>query len=117
MNRSEIKDLLISSLEANADPRLASSILQKEGVTYDFRDKFTDAVLDRIFPAALRMNREIEFARYMLFAFRSIAVSGIATIILLLISIYLREGSISFDAFLGLRDNYDESLVCLLTGK
>ena len=117
MNRTEIKDFLISSLDANTDPHFTSSMLEKEGVSYDFRDRFTDAVLDRIFPAALRMNREIEFARYMLFAFRSIAISGVAAIILLLISIYLREGSISFDAFLGLRDNYDESLVCLLTGK
>jgi hypothetical protein len=116
MNRSEIKEFLISSLEADTDPRDASLRLEKEGVSYDFKDNFTDAVLERIFPAALRMNREIEFARYLVFAFRSIAISGIAAIILLLISIYLREGSISFDAFLGLRDNYDESIVCLLTG-
>src|SRR5512141_2937215 len=114
MNRSEIKELLISSLEADADPRDASIKLEKAGLSYDFNDNFTDAVLNRIFPAALRMNREIEIARYLLFAFRSIAISGIAAIILLLITIYLREGSISFDAFLGLRDNYDESIVCLL---
>jgi hypothetical protein len=116
MNRSEIKELIISSLEADADPQDFSSKLEREGVHYDFKNEFTDAVLDKILPAVLRINREIEFARYLFFAFRSIAISGIAAIILLLISIFLREGSISFDSFLGLRDNYDESIVCLLTG-
>jgi hypothetical protein len=116
MNRSEIKELIISSLEADCDPQDIPSKLEKEGVVYDFKNDFTDAVLNRIFPLALTISRENEFARYMYFTFRSIAISGIAAIILLLISIYLREGSISFDAFLGLRDNYDESIVCLLTG-
>ena len=116
MNRSEIKELIISSLERDADPRDFSTKLEREGISYDFKNEFTDAVLDKIFPAVVRMNREIEFARYLVFSFRSIAISGIAAILLLLISIFLREGSISFDSFLGLRDNYDESIVCLLTG-
>jgi hypothetical protein len=51
------------------------------------------------------------------FAFRSIAISGVAAISVLMISIFLMEGSISIDSFLGLRDNYDESIICLLTGK
>jgi hypothetical protein len=116
MNRSEIKEFIISSLETDADSQDVSSILEKEGVSYDFKNGFTEAILERIFPVAVSMTREIEFVRYLVFAFRSIAISGIAAIILLLISIYLREGSISFNAFLGLRDNYDESIVCLLTG-
>jgi hypothetical protein len=117
MNRSEIKELIISSLEADADPQDVSSKLEKEGISYDFKNDFTDAVLEKIFPAAVIITREIEFARYMVFGFRSIAISGIAAIIVLLISIFLREGSISFDSFLGLRNNYDESIICLLTGK
>jgi hypothetical protein len=117
MNRSEIKELLIRSLDADSDPGEASSKLEDAGVSYDFNDDFTDKVLTKIFPVAAVVKREIEFARYLVFAFRSIAVSGIAAIILLLISIYIREGSLSLDSFLGLRDNYDESIVCLLTGK
>jgi hypothetical protein len=116
MKSSEIKDFIISSLDADADPQDVSSILQSEGVNYDFRNDFTDAVLEKIFPVALRITREIEFARYLVFAFRSIAISGIAAIIVLLISIYLRDGSISLNSFVGLRDNYDESIICLLTG-
>lgn len=116
MNSSEIKELIINSLNTDADLRDISSKLENEGISYDFKKDFTDKVLEKIAPAALTMTREIEFARYMAYAFRSIAISGIAAIIVLLISIYLREGSISFNSFLGLSDNYGESIVCLLTG-
>jgi hypothetical protein len=51
------------------------------------------------------------------FVFNRIALTGIAAIIVLLISIFLMEGSLSFNSFLGLSDSYDESIVCLLTGK
>ena len=67
--------------------------------------------------SGLIVKQEIEFVRNMNFAFRSIAISGVAAIIVLMISIFLMEGSISIDSFLGLRDNYDESIICLLTGK
>jgi hypothetical protein len=50
------------------------------------------------------------------FAFYRVALTGVAAIVLLLISIFLMEGSLSFNSFLGLKDNYDESIVCLLTG-
>jgi hypothetical protein len=117
MKPAEIKELIISSLDSDVDTRDFSSRLADEGVTYDFSKDFRDAVLSRIIPAGLKMKREIEFVRNMNFAFRSIAISGVAAIIVLMISIFLMEGSISIDSFLGLRDNYDESIICLLTGK
>jgi hypothetical protein len=116
MNPLEIKELIISSLSSDADTADVPDKLEQEGVTYDFGEGFSAAVLNRIFPVAIKMKREIEFLQNMNFAFRSIAVSGIAAIILLLISIYLMEGKVSFDSFLGLKDNYDESIICLLTG-
>ncbi len=116
MNRFEFKEFLISALDPGADSQDISSKLDSEGVSYDFKHDFTDAILARIVPAALKVTREIEYAKYMVFAFRSIAISGIAAIIVLLISIFIREGSISLNSILGLRDNWDESIVYLLTG-
>lgn len=117
MNTSEVKTLIIDSLSPDSDSKAISARLELEGVSFDFDSGIKDAVLDRIFPVALKVKGEIEFIRNMNFAFRSIAISGVAAIILLLISIFLMEGSFSVDSFLGLRDNYDESIVCLLTGK
>jgi hypothetical protein len=117
MKPEEIRELIISSLDSMADTEDVPSKLEQEGVSYDFSMDFGDAVINRIFPVALNLKREIEFMRNMNFAFKSIAISGAAAIVILMISIFLMEGSVSIDSFLGLRDNYDESIICLLTGK
>lgn len=117
MRPSEIKEVIIASLSADSDTSDYASRLENAGVIFDFDKGFSEAVLGRLFPLSLKVKGEIDFVRNMNFAFKSIAISGVAAIILLMISIFLMDGSISFDSFLGLRDNYDESIVCLLTGK
>jgi len=117
MKSSEVRELIIRSLDSDTDSFDVSTKLELEGVSYDFDKDFTDAVLARIFQAGSIVKHEIDFVRNMNFAFKSIAISGLAAIIVLMISIFLMEGSISIDSFLGLRDNYDESIICLLTGK
>jgi hypothetical protein len=116
MKASEIKNMLISSLDKDSDPSFVSRKLEDEGVTYDFNKGFGDKVLGRIFSTGITVTREIEFVKSMNFAFYRIALTGVAAIVLLLISIFLMEGSLSFNSFLGLSDSYDESIVCLLTG-
>lgn len=116
MNVSEIKKLIISSLDENTDAVEISAKLEQEGVNYTFSHGFGDRVLDKLFPAGLRVNREVEFVKYLNFAFYRIALTGVAAIVVLLISIFIMEGSLSLNTFLGLNDNYDESIVSLLTG-
>jgi hypothetical protein len=116
MNTSEIKKLIISSLDANADTIEVARKLEEEGIAYNFSKNFGDKVLSRLFSAGLSVSREVEFVKYMNFAFYRIALTGIAAIVILLISIFIMEGSLSINSILGLSDNYDESIVCLLTG-
>jgi hypothetical protein len=116
MNPSEVKKLLISSLNADADPLDVSGRLEKEGISYDFNKNFSEKVLDKLYSAGYNVTREVEFVKTMNFAFYRIALTGVAAIVILLISIFLMEGSLSFNSFLGLSDSYDESIVCLLTG-
>jgi hypothetical protein len=116
MKSSDIKNLLLSSMNIDADPAEASRILEMEGLTYDFSRNFSDKVLGKLFSAGLTVNREVEFLKSMNFAFYRVALTGVAAILVLLISIFLMEGSLSFNSFLGLSDSYDESIVCLLTG-
>ena len=116
MKASEIKRLLISSLNSDADPVEDSERLRQEGISYNFSSNFSDKVLERVFSARSAVTREVEFVKNMNFAFSRIALTGVAAIVVLLISIFLMEGSISFNSFLGLGNNYDESIVCLLTG-
>ena len=116
MNASEIKKLIISSLNADADSIEVSRRLEEEGVTYNFSQNFGDKVLNRLLSTRMTVNHEVEFVKYMNFAFYRIALTGVAAIVILLISIFFMEGSLSLNSFLGLSNNYDESIVCLLTG-
>ena len=116
MNASEIKKMMISSLNNEADAVEVSKRLEEEGIGYDFSPGFKDKVLNRLFSAGLTINREVEFVKYMNFAFYRIALTGVAAIVILLISIFMMEGSLSLNSFLGLSNNYDESIVSLLTG-
>jgi hypothetical protein len=116
MNSFEIKKLLNSSLNYDADPSEVAGKLEREGISYDFSKDFDDKVLGRIFSEGLPVVRETEFVKSMNFAFYRIAITGVAAIVVLLISIFLMEDSLSFNSFLGLNNNYDESIICLLTG-
>jgi hypothetical protein len=116
MKPAEIKELIINSLSADKDSEDIKKKLEEAGVKYSFNESFRDKVLDRIFSASTTISREIEFVRSMNTIFYRIALTGIAAIIIMLVSIFLREGSLSFNSFLGLSDNYNESLICLLTG-
>jgi hypothetical protein len=116
MNKSEIKKLIINSMNAENDAAGIPGLLENEGISYNFSNSFGDKVLDKVFSAGLHLTKQVEFVKYMNFAFYRIALTGVAAIIILLISIFLKEGSLSFNSFLGLGDNYDESIVCLLTG-
>jgi hypothetical protein len=116
MKRSEIKNLIISSLDANSASGEIARQLEDEGISYDFSEGFSGRVIERILASAPAVSRELEFVRNLSSAFYRIAFTGVAAIVILIISIYLMEGSISFDSFLGLGDISDESIICLLTG-
>ena len=116
MKPVHIKELIINSLSADLNTEDTMRKLEEAGVSYSFSEGFRDKVLDRIFTAAVTVNRENEFVRSMNSIFYRIALTGVAAIAILLISIFLMEGSLSLNSFLGLGDTYDESIVCLLTG-
>ena len=116
MKPSEIKGLIIDSLSTDKVSADTLRKLEEAGVKYSFSDGFRDKILDKIFSATITVQREVELVRSMNTVFYRIALTGVAAIIIMLISIFLAEGSLSFNSFLGISDSYDESIVCLLTG-
>ena len=117
MKPAEIKKLIIDSLSPDSSAENNRKKLEDSGVSYSFGTNFHDKVLDRIFNVAVTIDRKIEFVRSMNYVFYRIALPGVAAIVILLISIYLAQGSLSFNSFIGVGNSYDESIVCLLTGK
>ena len=116
MKPAEIKELMINSLSSDISSEDSWKKLNDAGVTYSFSNNFRNKVLDSIFKSVIAVDREVEFVRSMNFAFYRVALTGVAAIVILLISIFLMEGSLSFNSFIGLSNSYDESIVCLLTG-
>ena len=49
MNISKLKDLLIRSLDEDADPLEVSGKIEEAGVSYNFRENFHDKVMDKIY--------------------------------------------------------------------
>jgi len=117
MDTSEIKGIIIDSLDPQTDTCNIPEQLEKNGISYNFSSDFKEKILNRVFSAGLKVSQQVEFVKYINFAFYRIALTGVAAIVVLLISIFLKEGSLSFNSLLGLSDNYNESIVCLLTGK
>jgi hypothetical protein len=114
MDSSEIKKLLTSQVGDSSTKDISERL--GKGIDYDFSDRFTPGILNRIFSVETKVIREVEFTRYLNFAFSRVAITGVAAIVLLLISIFLMDGSLSLNSLLGINDSYDESIVCLLTG-
>jgi len=116
MKVTDFKELLIRSLDLESDPEIMSGKIGEAGATFRFSDGFRDKVLEKVYASGSAVVREVEFVRNLNSVFYRIALSGAAAIVILLISIFMIQGSFSFDSFLGLGNGYDESIICLLTG-
>jgi hypothetical protein len=116
MKIEDLKKLMIRTLDKDSDAEDASRKIREAGVAYEFSEGFSKKVLDRIYSTGSAVIRKVEFSRTLNHVFYRIALTGVAAIVILLISIFIMEGSLSFNSFLGLTDSYDESIVCLLTG-
>jgi hypothetical protein len=116
MKSSEIKQLIISSLDPEADTKEIAGKLEAEGVSFSFNQGFSAKISARLFSPVMIVNREPEFVRNLSFVFKRIALTGAAAIIILLISIFLSEGSVSLNSFLGLANGADESILYILAG-
>ena len=115
MDKSDIKFFLISSLDADADLNKVNQEMETVNRMYDFSDSFNDRLRAKLFSRSLE-NPKIEFFRTISWAFPRIALTGVAAIILLLISIFMMEDSFSFNTILGLSESYDENIISMLTG-
>ena len=115
MKISEINKLIISSLDSDADITKIKKEFEPVSRLFDFSGNFEDRIFDKLL--SQKITPQIEFGRIISWAFPRIALTGVAAIILLLISIFLMEGSFSFNTILGLNESYDENLIIsMLTG-
>jgi len=115
MRSSEIKKRIIASLDNERNDEKTVSALQ-EALAWDFSEGFEERVLAKISKERSEGRYEYEFNHNLNLVFYRVAFTASAAIILLMLFIFLKEGSLSFDSLLGMSDGYSESIVCLLTG-
>ncbi len=117
MKPLEIKKLIIDSLNVDLSTADFSEKLETEGVDYDFSESFEEEVLNNIFGEKSYSIRDSEFVSNLSLLVSRVAITGIAAIIILLISIFITEGgSFSINSLVGLGDVYNEGLIYLLGG-
>lgn len=115
MQSSEIRKRIIASLDNERNDEEEVFAIQ-EALAWDFRDGFEERVLAGISTERSEVKKEYEFNHKLNLVFYRVTFTAAAAIILLMLSIFLKEGSLSFDSLLGMSDGYSESIVCLLTG-
>lgn len=118
MKYSDLKELIVNSLNADSETDGLPLILEQEGVRYEFSDSFHERLSQRLAQERnLSLNREEEFVSNLLFLFKRISLTGVAAIIVLAISLFMAgDGSLSLNSLIGLNDMGDESFFYLLTG-
>ncbi|MBI5008635.1 MAG: hypothetical protein HZB98_03075 [Bacteroidia bacterium] len=115
MKTSEIKKRIIGSLENEHNDKKAVASLQ-EALAWDFSEGFEERVLAKLRIERSEVRYEYEFNHNLNLVFYRVAFTAAAAIIFLMLSVFLKEGSLSFDSLLGMSDGYSESIVCMLTG-
>ena len=115
MKPAELLKLIESGLHPEGRADLLSVRMRSEGVDYAFSKGFTDKVISRISEGVVVVNRQLDFARSLNSIFYRVAFAGVAAIIILLISIFISEGSLSLNSLVGISHDLDEGLIGLLT--
>ena len=115
MKPEKLKDLLLRSLssELGDDER---EVLERELLTdHKFSEGFRDRVMKRITSGRILLNGKREMLRSFDSIFMKVAIPGAAAVIILMLSLLLSQGSLSYDTLLGIDSKVDGVLVSLLS--
>ena len=114
MNNEELKKLMLRSLTDDLSEK-ERAIIEKDVVPeLQFSNGFRGLLMDKITSGSVVLLNGMDFLRTFDLLFRRIAITGVAAIILLALTVFISEGSFSYDTILGLDSTVDEGLISLL---
>lgn len=114
MKKEELKELLLRSLTEEIADKDIRVLNEKAIPKYKFSSSFRETVMGRLAGNGIGNVLKTEKIAGWNHAFLRIALAGAAIIIILVVSILLTQGSLSYDTLLGLDSSVDEGLVSLL---
>lgn len=112
-----MKDLLLKSVTGNLDENERRMVDTDLLPDYSFSEGFRERVLGKLGIEKMPVYLRPDFLRSLDLGFRRVALSGVAAILILIASILLSQGSLSYDTLLGIDSNVDDSLISLLVSK
>ncbi|MBE0668260.1 MAG: hypothetical protein IH593_11410 [Bacteroidales bacterium] len=115
MKPEELSKLLNLIDDSNDVTGNADELLKSLRDSYRFSPGFTTRVLQTI-PLRIPSDTLNDLTVRINSLFMKVAVSGVAAIILLAISVFLSGGTLSLDSLLGLGNSSVESMICLHSG-
>lgn len=117
MKKDQMRDLLLKSITENLDEDERLLIDNDLLPEYSFSQGFRERVLGKIGIEKMPVYLRPDFLRSLDIGFKRVALSGVAAILILISSILLSQGSLSYDTLLGIDSNVDDSLISLLVSK
>lgn len=114
MENDQLKELLLKSLTAEIDDRERSLIESGIVPVYSFSNGFRDRVMQRLNARSIPVFLRPDFLRSFDLGFRRVALTGVAAILILVVTMLLSQGSLSYDTLLGIDNQIDDSLISLL---
>jgi len=113
--RKHLEEVLSESDELRSEKKKLLKLREVfSSQEYRFKPFFESRVMNRIHKLRNGKIIEFDFAKNLFFVFKRVAISGITAILILLISIYISEGSFSLDAFTGVESFSDDNLISYL---
>ena len=115
MKRGDLSEL-IAHLDSSAETdKSFDDILKNLRDSYRFSPGFTEKVTNSL-TLTIRHDFASDFTSRVNSLLTRVAITGVAAVIIMAISVFLSGGDLSFDSLLGLTNSTDESIICLLTG-
>ena len=115
MKPSKIKELMIRSLDEDANASEIAESFEREGLSFDFSEDFENKVFDELFGKSINVeNENTIFSKSFLSLCNKVSMVGAAAIIIFIISIFFTQGEVSLNSLFGLGNVYDEGMIYLL---
>ena len=116
-NLNVLKELVLKSLTGELNEE-EQELLYREAIpAYSFSYRFRDNVMERISKKAVFLLFRPDFLRSFNESFRRVAFAGVAAIVVLMVVMFISQGSISYDTLLGIDATIDDPLISLLVEK
>jgi len=114
MNERQFKELLLKSVTEELDHE-ERAILDGALLPYhSFNPGFIERVISKTGIESVPVYLRPDFLRSFNIGFKRVALTGVAAILILAVSLLLTQGSLSYDTLLGIDNQVDESLISLL---